>query len=135
MDLARRCWCGRRPFSGCIAAASGGDDDVAGCKEGELSTAVADGFGMPLEKKKGKQNHTGTERDVVPPLPFRYLIPSTPAPRDMGEALLLLYREEYRPSVSMLYRGCGAARYLKAITIPSPSRLGMLSHFVGTETR
>lgn len=95
---------------------------------------MADGFGMPL-KKKGKQNHTGTERDVVPPLPFRYLIPSTPAPRDMGEALLLLHREGYRPSVSMLYRGCGAARYLKAITIPSPSRLGMLSHFVGTETR
>lgn len=87
-----------------------------------------------VEKKRQTKSHGhGARRRATSTVPLPDTVHTRS--RDMGEALLLLHREGYRPSVSMLYRGCGAARYLKAIIIPSPSRLGMLSHFVGTETR
>lgn len=60
------------------------------------TTAVADGFGHARCKKR-QTKHAGTERDVVPPLPFRYLIPSTPRSTGYGGGVVVCIARDIDP--------------------------------------
>lgn len=99
-DLTRRCWRGMGGYSADFCSGR-----IAAVRGGRRSWMRGGGTGVRRRQRwrsglacrwKRQTKHTGTKRDVVPPLLFRYLIPSTPALRDMGEASLL-HREGYRP--------------------------------------